>query len=156
MLPVLLSGKRVINIDETWLPYLDFQNHKWAPKGELNSMACKDLIPKVNMIVAMDTVGHVYASLTQVNTDTAVMVSFISRLATVLTREDANWRRDSVLVLDGAKYHKTPDVRLLLRRLGINHIISGPYAYDSAPCELFFSYFKRQQLNPTWEPTGKK
>ena len=40
-------------------------------------------------------------------------------------------------------YHKTPEVRVLLRRLGINHIISGPYAYDSAPCELFFSYFKR-------------
>ena len=143
MLPILLSGKRVINIDETWLPYLDFRNHKWAPKGEINSVACKDLIPKVNMIAAVCTIGQVYVSLTQINTDSSVMISFISRLATVLTYEDANWKRDSVLVLDGAKYHKTPDVRLLLKRLGINHIISGPYAYDSAPCELFFSYFKR-------------
>ena len=77
------------------------------------------------------------------NTDANVMVSFLSRLATILTKEDAQWRSNSVLVLDGAKYHKTPDVRLLLRRLGINHLISGPYSYDSAPCELFFSYFKR-------------
>ena len=29
MLEVLAEGKRVINIDETWLPHLDFRNKKW-------------------------------------------------------------------------------------------------------------------------------
>ena len=33
LLPLLASGKRIINIDESWLPHLDFRNHKWAPKG---------------------------------------------------------------------------------------------------------------------------
>ena len=31
----------------------------------------------------------------------------------------------------------------------------GPYSYDVAPCELFFSAFKRADVNPTKLPTGK-
>ena len=29
MLELLKSGARIINIDETWLPHLDFRNKKW-------------------------------------------------------------------------------------------------------------------------------
>ena len=84
------------------------------------------------------------------------MVSFLGRLVTVLSKEDPKWRTNSVFLLDGASFHRTPDVHLLLRRLNVDYIISGPYSYDAAPVELYFSYFKRQQLNPTNEPTGKK
>jgi hypothetical protein len=64
MLPILQSGKRVINIDESWLPHLDFRNHKWSARGQKNTLGLKDLTPKVNMIVALDTQGQVYAALT--------------------------------------------------------------------------------------------
>ena len=88
MLPILASQRRVINIDESSVPCLDFRHHKWAPRSEKNSMAHKDLAPKVNMIVAIDTTGKVYATLTQINTDSEVMISFLSRLSTVLTQEE--------------------------------------------------------------------
>ena len=71
------------------------------------------------------------------------MVSFLNRLVTVLSSEDKNWRAHSVLLLDGAAYHRSVAVRVLLRRLNVDYIISGPYAYDAAPVELYFSYFKR-------------
>ena len=32
-LPLLRSGKRIINIDESSIPYLDFRNHKWGVRG---------------------------------------------------------------------------------------------------------------------------
>ena len=44
----------------------------------------------------------------------------------------------------------------MLKRLGVNFIISAPYSYDSAPVELFFAYFKREMINPNNEPSGKK
>ena len=44
------------------------------------------------MIVALDTLGNVYPSLTQVNTDSEVMSSYLSRLSTVLTQENRGWR----------------------------------------------------------------
>ena len=88
MLPILASRKRVINIDESSVPFLDFRHHKWGSRGIKNSLPRRDLTPKVNMIVAMDTQGKVYAALTQINTDSEVMISFLSRLATVLSKED--------------------------------------------------------------------
>ena len=34
MLELLGEGKRVINIDETWIPHLDFRGKKWRQRGE--------------------------------------------------------------------------------------------------------------------------
>ena len=78
---LLEEGKRIINIDETWLPYLDFRNRKWRVHGDSNSITAKDLDPRINMIAALDTDGRVYMSLTQFNTDGDVMLMFLSRLA---------------------------------------------------------------------------
>ena len=33
LLELLESGKRIINIDETWIPETDFRRHKWGEKG---------------------------------------------------------------------------------------------------------------------------
>ena len=65
MFELLQQGKRIINIDETWLPHTDFRNKKWRSRGEPNTNAIKSLSPKVNMIAAVDTDGRLYLSLTQ-------------------------------------------------------------------------------------------
>ena len=64
MLSLLEEGKRIINIDESWLNYLDFRCRKWRLPGDNNSIATKDLSPKINMIAALDTEGRIYLSLT--------------------------------------------------------------------------------------------
>ena len=64
MIPLLLEGKRIINIDESSVPFMDYRRFKWAPRGTKNTFARKELSPKVNMIVALDTTGRVYVSLT--------------------------------------------------------------------------------------------
>ena len=65
MFELLEQGKRIINIDETWLPHLDFRNKKWRRRGEPNTMSTKSLSHKVNMIAGIDTNGCLYLSLTQ-------------------------------------------------------------------------------------------
>ena len=85
MFQLLDAGKRIINIDETWLPHLDFRNKKWRRRGEPNTLSTKSLSPKVNMIAAVDTDGNLYLSLTQQNTDNDIMLMFFSRLANVLS-----------------------------------------------------------------------
>ena len=155
MLPLLASKKRIINIDESSVPFLDFRHHKWHSKAEKNSISRKDLTQKVNMIVAIDTQGKVYAALTQVNTDSDVMVSFLSRLVTVLKAEDRDWLHNTILLTDCAKYHKSAATRKMFKQIGASFIISSPYSYDAAPVELYFSYFKRVQVNPEHLKTGK-
>ena len=43
----------------------------------------------------------------------------------------------------------------MLERLNIPAIIMGPYGYDAAPVELFFSALKRGNLNPEEMPISK-
>ena len=64
MIPLLLEGKRIINIDESSVPFMEYPRSKWAVKGTKNTFSRKELSPKVNMIIALDTEGRVYASLT--------------------------------------------------------------------------------------------
>ena len=64
MLTLLGEGKRIINIDETWLPHLDFRSKKWRQRGEKNTASSKQLGHRVNMIAAIDTEGNLYLSLT--------------------------------------------------------------------------------------------
>ena len=155
MFELLEQGKRIINIDETWLPHLDFRNKKWRRRGELNTLSTKPLSPKVNMIAAVDTDGNLYLSLTQQNTDTDVMLMFFSRLANVLSQENMEWRDETYWLLDNAAYHRSKEVRECLLKLGVKVILSGQYAYSAAPCELFFSYYKREDQNPNRVKTSK-
>ena len=155
MLQLLDEGKRIINIDETWLPHLDFRNKKWRQRGDTNSVSTKTLSHRVNMIAALDTDGRLYLSLTQFNTDADVMLMFMSRLAQVLTEEDPNWRENTYWLLDNAPYHKAGNVKEHLLALGVKVILSGQYAYAAAPCETFFSLYKRGEQNPERLPTGK-
>ena len=56
-LAIMSSGKRVVNIDETWLPHTDFRRKKWRRKGDNNSASLKESSYRVNMIAALDSEG---------------------------------------------------------------------------------------------------
>ncbi len=107
MLRLLDSGRRVINIDETWFNETDFRKMKWRLRGETNSAPLHSMTPRVSAIVAMDTDGRIYFALTQVNTDTDVFLLFLKRLHDKLTTEDRHWKQHTVLQVDGATYHKS-------------------------------------------------
>jgi hypothetical protein len=111
------SGKRIINIDETWLNDTQFIRSKWQLRGSSFSQTAKKVRPRISAIMAFDSHGDVYFALTQVNTNTSVMKVFISQLASRLDVERPNWREDSILLLDGAAYHICPEMRAHLQVL---------------------------------------
>ena len=88
-------------------------------------MSTKSLSHKVNMIAGIDTDGRLYLSLTQQNTDSDVMLMFLSRLANLLSQEDKDWRDDTYWLLDNAAYHRSKEVRQCLIKLGVKTILLG-------------------------------
>ena len=56
-------GKRIINVDETWVGMQDFRRRKWKPHGSTNSVAMTSIRPRITMILALDTDGELYLSL---------------------------------------------------------------------------------------------
>ena len=49
----------------------------------------------------MSSDGEVWLALTTCNTDSNVLMLFMSHLAKALTKESADWRNSTVFVLDG-------------------------------------------------------
>ena len=67
----------------------------------LNTAAEKTLSQTINIITAMSTDGDVWIALTTCNTDSDVLMLFMTQLASVLTKEQPNWRDSTVFLLDG-------------------------------------------------------
>ena len=54
--------------------------------------------------MAICTEGKLYCALTQVNTDHRIFCLFVAKLAAKLSLEDRNWRTNTVILCDGARY----------------------------------------------------
>lgn len=76
LIGLLLEGKRLLNVDETWLGMTDFRRRKWRAPGTTNSVAQLNMVPRVSMIMGIDTAGMVYISLLQANSNGQVMEIF--------------------------------------------------------------------------------
>ena len=81
MLELLEQGKRILNIDETWISGMKCTHRSWQMPQRSRSLPEKQVTPSISLILGMDTEGDVYAGFTQVNTNTQVMKLFISKLA---------------------------------------------------------------------------
>ena len=67
----------------------------------LNTAPDKTLSQKLNIITAMSSDGDVWIALTICNTDSNVLMLFMTHLANALTKEAADWRSSTVFLLDG-------------------------------------------------------
>ena len=78
------------------------------------------------------------------------------KLVLKLDREDADWRGNTVILLDNAPYHVSESSISLMRGLRIPILFTGPHSYDGAPIELLFAAFKSRDINPRHVPCGKR
>ena len=59
------------------------------------------------MIIGVDTLGNIYLSLTQSNSNSQVMDMFFRYLDQKLEKERKNWKKNTVIILDNAPYHNS-------------------------------------------------
>ena len=97
-----LTGKVILNLDETWLGMSDWRRRKWQRAGQSNSVAAFQLTPRVTMLTAVDTLGNAYIALAQSNSNEQLMSLFWKSLARKLDKERPGWRENTIWTLDGA------------------------------------------------------
>jgi hypothetical protein len=156
MLPLLQEGRRIINLDESWLNDTNYMRKLWIPTNKSTSIPLNPVQHRLALIAALDTEGRVYYSLTQANTDQNIMLAFLIGLMHQLDLENPEWREDTIFLLDGAKYHVGSDIRTYMRKLELEVMWSAPYSYSTAPIEMVYAVLKFGELNPEGIPTGKK
>ena len=156
MLPLLESGKRVINVDESWLNMTRRLRKVWVQKEARSTFPEKQVQPRISLLLAIDTEGRMWCSLTQANTDTNVMTLFLQHLKRQLDMESPGWEQSSYILLDNAAWHSNPEMKTRLAKMELPIIYSAPYSYSTAPVERAFAALKLGDLNPDRLPTGKK
>jgi len=105
MLPLLQNGKRILNIDESWVNETNFTRKIWCPPQSSATVQMRPISYRIALIAALDTEGCIYYSLTQANTDQNVMMIYLQYLVEQLDLTRPSWREDTTLLLDGARYH---------------------------------------------------
>lgn len=156
MLPLLKVGRRIINVDESWLNNTRFLRRLWTPTDAPATFSDKQVAPRISLLLALDTNGKMWFALTQANTDSDVMTTFLRYLARQLDLEDQGWEVDSLILLDNAKWHSNDVMKSRLARMELPVMYSAPYSYTTAPVESAFAALKLGELNPERLPTGKK
>ena len=119
MLKLLESGKRIINIDETWLNETSFVRRVWAHRGGYGNMRLNPIMPRLSMIAALDTHGNVWFTLTHASTDSDIIALFFKHLVASLDSETPDWQDDTVFLWDNATYHASSETMNTIKRLGL-------------------------------------
>ena len=156
MLPLLEKGRRLINVDESWLNQTKFIRKIWVPTDAAATFTDKQVQPRISLIAALDTEGRMWFALTQANTDADVMTTFLRALVRQLDQETPGWQENSTILRDNAAWHTNEVMKERLARMELPIIYSGPYSYSTAPIEKVFAALKFGDLNPNRLPTGKK
>ena len=92
LLPLLEKKTRIINIDESWLNQTRVLRRTWVPSDAPGTFREKQVIPRISLILALDTDGKMWCALTQANTDADVMTLFLQHLARRLDLESPGWQ----------------------------------------------------------------
>ena len=81
---------------------------------------------------------------------------YIAELVKLLDHEDKNWRKDTVIMHDGAKYAQSTSTINTLRDLRVPYMLLAPHSYNVAPIEMLFGAIKTNNLNPEGFSTSKR
>ena len=92
MTKLLLSDRRIINVDESWINSGMYHRRIWTPTAAPASATAKVINPRLSLIAALDTDGRIFFSLTHANTDSNVMMLFLSNLCRMLDKEISDWK----------------------------------------------------------------
>ena len=67
------------------------------------------------------------------------MSLYLMELVKTLDAENDQWRKTTVLVMDGASYHVAKETRATMSDLHLPVLFLGPYSYLISPIELFLA-----------------
>ena len=156
MLPLLKSGKRIINVDETWINETNFSRKIWCRPDSPGTEPVRAVSPSLSMIASLDTDGRVYFSLSHATTEQDTFMLFMRHLTRQLDEDTPGWQENSIILLDNATYHTGEEIQSYFRKMEVPVMYSGPYSYGAAPIEMVFGHLKLGEINLNRESTGKK
>ena len=103
---------------------------------------------EISIVAAVASTGEVYFTLNKGPNNSLTVKLFLTKLIMALTSTDPDWRKNTVLLLDNARYHKSREMKKFYEGNHLPVAFLGPYHFEMAPVERLFSFMKVRDLNP--------
>lgn len=101
------------------------------------------------MIAGISNYGDVYYTINHGATNANTFLLFIIKLCEHMYTVDRQWRSTTIIMLDNAKYHKGKTITKDFEYMKVPVMYLGPYHFRMAPIEVYFSFIKSHDLNPS-------
>ena len=104
---ITMTTATIINIDESVLRVTEHRKRSWMKRGKRNLTTNYERLPNVNIIAAVSNSNKFFFSVNRGQTTSQTFWYFLLRLCMELTKQDPNWRDDTVIMIDNASYHRS-------------------------------------------------
>ena len=142
-------GTHMIQIDEFSIGHNFSPSYSWGPIGVSHYVRSTKFVKSLSVMIGISSFRLKHAFIYYGNTNHQVFIDFIQSLIQKLLEYD-NWRpENSILLFDGAAYHKMKAVDQLLKSNWLNALVSVPYTPEFWYVEIFNNFVKsklRMQL----------
>jgi DDE superfamily endonuclease len=105
-------------------------------------------LSSINLIAVVGNRGEFFFTVNQGKTNSYTLGHFLIKLVEHMNSIDKDWRKETIILLDNAQYHRGVVTTEIFNNLDIPILYLGPYHFKMAPIEMMFSHIKRHSLNP--------
>ena len=130
------------------IKYTDSRQRGWVRKSQKNLVTASQRLEGVNIIAAMCSTGEIWYTANCGKTNSETFCFFLLKLCGHLDSLDIHWRKNTVIMLDNAAYHRGVETQKVMDQLRLPVLYLGPYHFRMAPVEMLFNYVKCRDLNP--------
>jgi DDE superfamily endonuclease len=144
----MISGKRIMNLDESVVRCTEHRKKGWRPNGCQHMETQNYRLSNINLIAVVSNRGEFFYTVNQGVTNSYTLGHFLIKLVEHMNSVDKDWRKESIVMLDNAQYHRGAVTTEIFKNLDLPVLYLGPYHFKMAPVEMMFSHIKRYSLNP--------
>jgi hypothetical protein len=114
---LMQEGRVIINVDESVLRATDHRTRGWSPYGRRKFSSHSQRLFSLNIIAAITSDGRAIFTVNRGRTRSTTFCLFLAKLVAHLNEESPDWRRNSVVMIDNAPYHRSKETREFIARV---------------------------------------
>ena len=107
----------IYNVDESGFNYTSNKTYGWYRRNQSNLSTHQQHITNTTLVSAVTMAGDHYYCIVKNSHNRKSFCYFLTMLVRRLDETKPNWRQNSIILVDNATLHKTPEVYELVRKL---------------------------------------
>ena len=123
----MTKGKTIININESVVNKTDERHHGWCYPSKHNMVTTMQRLRSLSIITAVSSDGRFMYTVNNGKNNSNTFMLFLIKLSNHLDNTVANWRQNTIIMIDNAPYHRSKMMMEKYQVLKVPVMFLGPY-----------------------------